>query len=245
MRQRFIKSFFVIIAFLTGIYFSIVYSADWVSVSGEVAKENGRYVRDDQFTATQIVPQYLSIILPKFTGDINNNQLVSFEEFDKALYPDKRVNYAKKKTLISSSQGSVWNELGNGWSINIVSVEKTHSLKFSPLNNLFKEESATADGVFLIVTFWAKVEEEAYKKKVILEISRGLTFVIDNEENKFPMKGIFHGNTYIPEIVKQGIRGRAEKIKIPFDVPVKSTGFKLKLTKKAPLINLPDINENS
>jgi len=41
MFQKFIKSFFVIIAILTSMNFSIVYAADWVSISGEVKTEDG------------------------------------------------------------------------------------------------------------------------------------------------------------------------------------------------------------
>lgn len=155
---------------------------------------------------------------------------------------------AERKPLDHSD----WHDLGNGWKVKILSVERTYYLEalrpFNPqrLPPPKLVQTVRADGAFLIVTILADVEEEAYGK-VLLLLTRDSTFLIDNKGEKFSMKGFLSdktgkmGKIYDPAIIGRGESGSPKEPitrRIFFDVHIKSRGFKLVVMKNAPPIEI-------
>jgi len=162
--------------------------------------------------------------------------------------PAKTKAEAERKPLGRSD----WHDLGNGWKVNILSIERTIFLEalvpFNPQRLPPKKWAQTVipDGMFLIVTILADVEEEAYGK-VLLLLTRDSTFLIDNKGEKFSMKGFLSGKTgrmgkiYDPAIIGRGESGSPKEPitrRIFFDVHIKSKGLKLVVMKNTPPIEI-------
>ena len=132
-----------------------------------------------------------------------------------------------------SAEKGEWSELGNGWKVMVISIEKKSSLRKAFGGEVHPE------GEFLVVEMKTEVITEAIKKGVLLEVDREKTFAVDENGERYPMSGLFMGGAYMAGIVGKGIRF-PEKLKLVFDVPKERAGLKLLLMPNTSLIKLSE-----